>query len=117
MKSIWKSSKKFEIEMVGQNLFLILFANEVDTERVMEGRPWFFKKQLVLMERLLDPIQRNQVQLVMSPIWLKIGPCSPECDKKDLMHEVGSTFGGLKRSKTVGNCCRLLIVVEVRNPL
>lgn len=41
MKSIWKSNKKYVIEMVRQNLFLISFDSECDMERIMEGRPWF----------------------------------------------------------------------------
>ncbi|PPD95913.1 hypothetical protein GOBAR_DD07058 [Gossypium barbadense] len=36
MKSIWKTKKKFEIQSVGQNLFLIVFELEEDLETVME---------------------------------------------------------------------------------
>lgn len=39
MKSIWKAKKKFEIQSVGQNLFLIVFELEEDLETVMEGQP------------------------------------------------------------------------------
>ncbi|MBA0580834.1 hypothetical protein Gorai_023035 [Gossypium raimondii] len=38
----------------------------------------------------LDPVSA-------SPFWLKIGPCPSECDKKDLMHAIESTFGGIMR--------------------
>ncbi|MBA0557501.1 hypothetical protein Golob_014569 [Gossypium lobatum] len=37
MKSIWKTKEKFEIQLVGQNLFLITFESEDDLEIVMEG--------------------------------------------------------------------------------
>ncbi|MBA0762522.1 hypothetical protein Gotri_012121 [Gossypium trilobum] len=37
-------------------------------------------------------VELNKIRLVYSPFWLKFGPCPPECDKKDLMHAVGSTF-------------------------
>ncbi|KAG8493308.1 hypothetical protein CXB51_010696 [Gossypium anomalum] len=43
MKSIWKTKKKFEIQMAGQNLFLIVFDFEEDLEMIMEGRPWLSK--------------------------------------------------------------------------
>ncbi|KAH1056141.1 hypothetical protein J1N35_034206 [Gossypium stocksii] len=48
MKSIWKMRKKFEIQLGGQNLFLIVFDLEEDLETVMEGRPWLFHKSLAL---------------------------------------------------------------------
>ncbi|MBA0752093.1 hypothetical protein Gogos_000962, partial [Gossypium gossypioides] len=61
MKSIWKRKKKFEIQVVGQNLFLISFEDEKDLELILEG------------------------------YW----SCPLECDKKDLMHVIGTIFGGL----------------------
>ncbi|MBA0879485.1 hypothetical protein Goshw_005468 [Gossypium schwendimanii] len=39
MKSIWKTRKKFEIQVAGQNLFLIIFELEEDLELILEGRP------------------------------------------------------------------------------
>lgn len=47
----------------------------------------------MIMEKLSLPLNRDQVKLTMAPMWLKIGPCLVECDKKDLMHVVGSTLG------------------------
>ncbi|MBA0624738.1 hypothetical protein Godav_010033 [Gossypium davidsonii] len=54
----------------------------------MEGRPWFFRKQLIIFDRLLKSDEQNKIQLVYSPFWLKFGLCPFECDKKDLMHEI-----------------------------
>ncbi|MFQ6634171.1 hypothetical protein Gotur_011823 [Gossypium turneri] len=39
MRGIWKTRKKFEIQLVGQNLFLIIFKMEEDLEMILEGRP------------------------------------------------------------------------------
>lgn len=86
MRSIWKTKKKFEIKVAGQNLFLISFEDENDLETVMEGSPWLFRKKVVIFERFYGPMDRNKVCLVYSPFWLKIGPCPSKCDKKDLMH-------------------------------
>lgn len=102
MRSIWKSSKKFEIEMVGQDLFLITFYDETDMEQIMDGRLWFFRRQLVLFERLDKPIYRNQIKMIISPLWLKISSCPLKCDKKDLMHDRVNiwrvaSFGGCRK--------------------
>ncbi|KAK5837063.1 hypothetical protein PVK06_012873 [Gossypium arboreum] len=45
--------------MAGQNLFLISFENEDDMEIIMEGRPWFFRRQLIIFARLVEPIKKN----------------------------------------------------------
>ncbi|MBA0729363.1 hypothetical protein Golax_022641, partial [Gossypium laxum] len=93
--SIWKTKKKFEIQMVGQNLYLIFFGLEEDLELIMEGRPWLFRKSLILFDRLNQSVERSQIRLHSSSFWVKIGPCLPEFDKKDLLHAIGVTFGGI----------------------
>ncbi|MBA0828519.1 hypothetical protein Goarm_013191, partial [Gossypium armourianum] len=79
IKSIWKTKKKFKIQVVGHNLFLISFEDEKDLELILEGCPWFFQRQSIIFDKLTQYMERK-------------------CDKKDLMHVVGSTFGGVIRS-------------------
>ncbi|MBA0788061.1 hypothetical protein Gotri_027751, partial [Gossypium trilobum] len=117
MKSIWKTKEKFEIQLVGQNLFLITFESEDDLESVMEGQPWLFRKNLIIFDQIFKSIKRDQITLVSSSFWIKIGPCLPEFDKKDLLHAVGVTFGGVIRSEISGEFCRLRIQLNVQKPL
>ncbi|PPD87772.1 hypothetical protein GOBAR_DD15288 [Gossypium barbadense] len=99
MKIIWKTRKNFEIQVAGQNLFLIVFETEEDLEMVMEGWPWLFRKQLIIFDRLVTPVERSQIRLSSSSYWLKIGPCLPEFDKKYFLHAIGVTFRGIIKSK------------------
>ncbi|MFQ6644988.1 hypothetical protein Gotur_020351 [Gossypium turneri] len=117
MKSIWKTKEKFEIQLVGQNLFLIMFESEEDLETVMEGQPWLFRKHLIIFDRLIKPMERDQIRLVSSPFWIKIGPCLPEFDKKDLLHAIGVTFRGVLKAEIIGEFCRLRIKLNVQKPL
>ncbi|MBA0701079.1 hypothetical protein Goari_027451 [Gossypium aridum] len=117
MKSIWKTKKKFEIQRVSQNLFLIVFELEEDLETIMEGRPWLFCKSLILFNRLSQEVERDQISINSSPFWIKIDSHLPDFDKKDLMHAIGVTFGGVIRSKISDTCCRLRINLDVRKPL
>ncbi|MFQ6641427.1 hypothetical protein Gotur_016322 [Gossypium turneri] len=117
MKSLWKTEKKFEIQTARQNLFLIAFETEEDLELIMEGRPWLFRKSLILFGWITQSVERSQIWLNSSPVWLKVGPCLLEFDKKDLLHAIGITFGGIIRSKINGEWCRLKINLDVQKPL
>ncbi|MBA0872493.1 hypothetical protein Goshw_014986 [Gossypium schwendimanii] len=117
MRSVWKTKNKYEIKLAGQNLYLIVFELEEDLELIMEGRPWFFRKSLILFDRLTQSVERSKICLNSSPIWLKIGPCLPEFDKKDLLHAIGVTFGGVIRSEISGEWCRLKINLNVQKSL
>lgn len=83
----------------------------------MEGQPWLFRINLVLFDRLTTSIERSQIQLNSSLYWIKIGPCLPEFDKKDLMHAIGATFGGILRSEINGEFCRLKVQLDMLKPL
>lgn len=117
MRSIWKTKKKFEIQKVGQNLYLIVFELEEDLESILEGRPWLFRKSFILFNRLSQEMERDQISLTSSPFWIKIDSHLPEFDKKDLMHAIGVTFGGVIKSKISDTYCRLRISLDVRKPL
>ncbi|PPD90881.1 hypothetical protein GOBAR_DD12185 [Gossypium barbadense] len=82
MRSIWKTKKKFGIQGVGQNLFMILFESEEDLETVLEGQPWLFRKQLILFDRLSKSMARDQIRLVSSPFWIKSGLAYQSLTKK-----------------------------------
>ncbi|MBA0873647.1 hypothetical protein Goshw_005141 [Gossypium schwendimanii] len=104
MKSIWKTRKKFEIQMVEQNLFLIVFDLEEELETIMKGRPCHFRKSIILFDRLIQAVERDQIRLNSSPFWIKIDSYLLEFNKKDLLHVIGVTFGGfsdLKLTKSV----------------
>ncbi|MFQ6634407.1 hypothetical protein Gotur_011216, partial [Gossypium turneri] len=83
----------------------------------MEGQPWLFRKNLIIFDQIFKPIKRDQIRLVSSPFWIKIGPCLPEFDTKDLLHAIGVTFGGVIRSEIRGEFCRLRIQLNVQKPL
>ncbi|MBA0575803.1 hypothetical protein Golob_024952, partial [Gossypium lobatum] len=71
-----KTRKKFEIQMVGQNLFSIIFELADDLELILEA------------------MDRDQIRLTLSSYWMKIDSNFLEFDKKDLLHAIGATFGG-----------------------
>lgn len=66
---------------------------------------------------LVKPVEKSKIRLVTSPYWIKIGPCPPESDPKELIHAIGSTFEGVISSEVKGDFCRLKVSLNVRNPL
>lgn len=48
------------IKDIGQNLFKIIFYDEDDLESILKGRSWLFRKQLIIFDRLMEPIDRGK---------------------------------------------------------
>lgn len=95
LKSIWKTKSMFETKVAGPNLFMVIFDEEDDLESIMAGRPWFFRRQLIVFYILIETIERKKVKQLTSPFWIKLGLCPPKFDRKDFMHAIGSSFGGI----------------------
>lgn len=72
---------------------------------------------MILFQHLSHSIDREDIQLVKSMLWLKIWPCLPKCDMKDFMSAVGSSFKVLFSSEEKEGFCRIKVEVDVRKPL
>lgn len=83
----------------------------------MEGRLWLFRMNLILFDRLLEPVERKKIKLDSSPFWLKVGLCPFECGFKDLMQAIEVTFGGVIRAKSKGDYWRICVQLNVQKPL
>lgn len=117
MLSIWKLKKKVDFQLIRQNLYKLVFDLEEDMESILVGQPWLFRRQVVILDRLINPVDCKQIRLVHSSFWLKANPCPLKCDKKDLMHAMDSSFEGLLGSEEKGEFCRILMQLDVTQPL
>lgn len=61
MRSLWKTKRKFDIKGAALNLFLIHFESEEDMEVVLEGKPWLFRRQLIVFDPLRESEDRDNV--------------------------------------------------------
>lgn len=85
-------------------------------ESILEGRPWLFLKQLILFQRIWGSIDRSKLHLAVSLFWLKVGHCTPECDRQDLVRAIGATFEGAVGFEVKGDFCRISVNLNVRKP-
>ncbi|MBA0798368.1 hypothetical protein Gohar_008961 [Gossypium harknessii] len=69
------------------------------------GLTMVFSEKSNYFYRLLESIERRKIKLIISPFWIKVGPCPSEYERKDLMHAIGSTFGGVLRSESKKDFC------------
>lgn len=72
MNAIWNSDGKVSSFDLGKGLVLFSFSDQKDKERVLQGRPCLFDKNLVLFKELGDNDQIDQVILNQSPFWIQV---------------------------------------------
>ena len=50
LKVVWRISKEAVVTVLDSNLFLFKFATIKDKQRVMDGSPWTFNKNLIVFK-------------------------------------------------------------------
>lgn len=71
LKLIWKPAKSLSVETIDDNCFLFNFTGRGDLDHVLEGRPWFFERHVLLIDEIgLSVSSRNQV-LESTPFWIQ----------------------------------------------
>ncbi|MBA0580981.1 hypothetical protein Gorai_023176 [Gossypium raimondii] len=101
----------------GNPTLLGTFDDEEDLELLLAGRPWLFRRNLVIFKKLDKAMERSNLHLVEFPFWLKIGSCPPEYENKYLTRAIGSTFEGIISSEINRDFCCIKVELDVQKPL
>ena len=75
LRVVWKISKDAEITMLDTNLFLIKFETIKDKERVLEGAPWSFDKNLLAFKEYNEDM--GAAEYVFNSLFLYQGVWAP----------------------------------------
>lgn len=62
MKKVWNLTLGLKSVAIGNNLVLFKFATTMDRKRILQGSPWTFDKNLVVLEEYNGDIQPAKVK-------------------------------------------------------
>ncbi|KAL5780527.1 hypothetical protein ACOSQ2_011264 [Xanthoceras sorbifolium] len=65
--SIWRTTKEVEVESIGVNMFVFRFKCQWDQKRVLEGGPWSFDKQLLVLQEVEVSTRVSDLQFRFVP--------------------------------------------------
>ena len=69
---IWKPIKSVQINEVEDEIYLVEFGDGRDERRVMEMRPWTYKKSLIPLKEFEGEQVPKDISLWQSPFWVQI---------------------------------------------
>lgn len=71
MRLIWKPAKTLIVDIIDDNCFLFKFATRGDLDQVLEGRPWFFERHVLLLEEVGLSAPPRSLVLETTPFWIR----------------------------------------------
>ena len=72
LRMIWKPIKSVQINEVEDEIYLVEFGDGRDERRVMEMRPWTYKKSLIPLKEFEGEQVPKDISLWQSPFWVQI---------------------------------------------
>jgi hypothetical protein len=72
MADVWRPVKGVKIKEATPGLFLFQFAHALDMEAVLQGGPWSFNNQMLIMERVRIGVQIENIPLYHVDFWVQV---------------------------------------------
>ncbi|GAV91587.1 DUF4283 domain-containing protein/zf-CCHC_4 domain-containing protein, partial [Cephalotus follicularis] len=123
MRSLWRTIFGFKIREVGSNLFLFIFNNNDDREKVLKLGPWWFDKQILLLEKLEEETHPSNISLYKASIWIRVFGVPFLCLSENVGRVIGNSIGKIEEIGVVAGrrdnnqYLRLRVGIDVLEPL
>ncbi|KAL2905711.1 hypothetical protein RDABS01_004421 [Bienertia sinuspersici] len=122
LHTMWRLKHDVAIRMVENNLFIFQFSSTNDKEKVIQGAPWFFDNQLLLIMDINGDDQLSDIEFKSTPCWVRIYDMPFAWRNDASPKEVGECMGGFiefDNSDPLGldNFMRLKVLIDIAKPL
>ncbi|XP_042968999.1 uncharacterized protein LOC122301670 [Carya illinoinensis] len=83
MARIWRINKAAQFIEVSRNVFVIVFENQVDMQKVWNGRPWLFDNQLFVLKEFEGYTPLHCVNFDYECLWVRMHNLPLSCMTKE----------------------------------
>ncbi|KAL2904606.1 Gag polyprotein [Bienertia sinuspersici] len=122
LRSIWRLKEGVAVRMVETNLFVFQFSSLGDKEFVINGMPWFFDNQLLLLKEVRGDEQLSKVIFRQTSVWVRVYDLPFVKRNANFASCIGENMGGfveVDESDPLGldNFLRIKVMIDVGEPL
>ncbi|XP_075486072.1 uncharacterized protein LOC142525628 [Primulina tabacum] len=123
LSTIWRPGKGITIREIGFKRFIFQLYHAIDLRRIMDGGPWTFDNNLLLLHHLKHEEQPLQVPLYHINFWVQIHDLPIGYMTEGVGKQPGSFIGKFLQYDNNNNAgpwkayMRIRIAIDVRNPL
>lgn len=121
LNQIWSLTKDGLFRQIENGLFVIQFAVEKDKSKVMEGRPWTFDNNLVLLEEIDGSSQPSNIPMQWCPFWLRLYNLPMNSRSERAVRAIGGCLGDVMEVESDGiawdKSARLKVRIDITKPL
>ena len=123
LQQVWRTIREVQIEEMGDNIFIFIFATNADKRNILARGPWHFDRALTV---LVEPSGIGEVtkqSFTHVSFWIQIHNVLIMCMNEETIKEIGEEIGKVEEVGTnaarecFGKFIRLKISIDVTKPL
>ncbi|XP_042941294.1 uncharacterized protein LOC122275977 [Carya illinoinensis] len=96
MNNIWRLAGSFTFHDILPNLFVVTFDNQKDKQRVLDGKPWLFDNQLLLLKPFDGFTLPQKMNFDYEAFWVHLNNLPLACMNLEVGTQIGKTIGNVK---------------------
>ncbi|KAF2323514.1 hypothetical protein GH714_035863 [Hevea brasiliensis] len=123
MAAVWRPIKGMMVKELGNNAFLLQFMHIMDPDRVLNGGPWNFSQNLIILCKVPEGKNFRQVQLTEVDFWVQLHNYPSGCRSERAFKDVGNFIGRYIQSNQRNysfiwlDYMRIMVTMDVNKPL
>jgi hypothetical protein len=120
---VWRTMRGVVFKELDANIWLFEFKEEDDRRRVLDGRPWSFDCQIIVLNEFNGRTPPTQMAFKQSPFWVQIHDMPLLCMTKGIAVKIGESMGRLVEVDLAGEgagwgqCLRIRVEIDLAKPL
>jgi hypothetical protein len=121
--SIWRIVGSVKFKELKDNIWVFEFSDDRDKRRVLDGRPWSFDRQILVLNDFDGSKPPSQLEFNHSPFWVQVHDMPLLCMNKNVGTKIGNSLGDLEDVDVAGNglgwgsYLRLRVTIDITKPL
>uniref|UniRef100_A0A803LNC7 Reverse transcriptase zinc-binding domain-containing protein n=1 Tax=Chenopodium quinoa TaxID=63459 RepID=A0A803LNC7_CHEQI len=121
LKRIWALKHDVVFRKIENNLFIIQFIHWRDKEKVLDGAPWNFDNQLLLLGEIHGDEQPDSIELKFYPFWIRLYnlplDSRSDTDIKTIADKIGAVLEVERDELGWDKSRRVRVLVDTSKPL
>ncbi|KAM6550863.1 hypothetical protein CsatB_000671 [Cannabis sativa] len=123
LASLWKPGMDMFVKELPPDRYLFQFYHEVDIQRVITGSPWTFNRMQLILARLKEGENPQEIMLNKLDIWVQVFDLQPGCMSDSVLRNIAKVMGLFVESDPKNflgvwrDYFRVRVTIDINKPL
>ena len=93
INGVWKPKGHYDLQLGSKGFFTIIFFNQEDRDRIMEGGPYFFFSAGLFLRPWKERFNPETEDMTVAPVWIRLFSLPGEYWDLETLRDIGNSLG------------------------